>query len=272
MTYYVKTHSSKQDGMIDKRDNGTVLYYRGSDVISYDTEPQSGYTEDATLNPGELTLIKEEPDWVKIHRFILVSNYSKDVAPIDHNYKSGLVTTLFPKREFFHGELQRVCWFADKSFTDLIIEVNIVYTRDPLGFPIERVTTRTWFCEDGTPAPLTKITEKEYAHDPILQLKEGIIRRGNLVTNLTASVMGMMMATIPANAGESELERQGRVVVTGRNFLALYKQEFNNFIDDSNKEVITAITNAQDAWLAYPNPYSPTTTIKDYILFELNSI
>jgi hypothetical protein len=84
--------------------------------------------------------------------------------------------------------------------------------------------------------------------------------------------MGIMMETIPANEGESELERQGRVVLIGRNFLALYKQEFNNFIDDSNKEVITAITNAQDVWLFNPNPYSPTTTIKDYILFELNSV
>jgi hypothetical protein len=263
--------------MVDLRDNPIVakIYYKDStkaEVIAYDTEPQTDFVEDGAFNPLDCIPILEQPSWVKIYRFINVANYGLEEAPIDHNYNSGLITTLYPKREFLHGELQRVCWFADKGFTDLVIEVNINYTRDSLGFPIERTTTRTWYKEDGSAASPTKVTHKEYFNDPILQLKEGVIRRGNLITNLTATVMGLMIATIPALEGENELERQARIVLMGRNFLALYKKEFNNFIDDSNKEVITAVTYAQDFWLDNPNPLAPGTTIRDYIVGELSAI
>jgi len=272
MPFYVKTYASREEGMIDKRDNSRVIFDYEGNTIAYETEPTTGYVEDGAFNPANAVLIEEQPLDCRIYRFIQVNNHDKDIAPIDHNYNTGLTTTLWPKRDFSSGELYRVCWFADQAKTEIVIKVDIVYNRDPLGFPIDRTTTRTWFREDGTEATPTKMTVKEYYADPILQLKEGVTRRGNLRTNLIANVMGMMMAVVPLLSGETEAERQARVVLLGRNFLALYKKEFNDFVDDSNKAIINLVLQAQDFWLELPNPLAPTTTIRDYVIAELSSL
>lgn len=279
MPHYKKVFASREEAMQEKASKSlpnlhqlnaeTIFYQQDLDETYY---PAGDFIEFTYTITDIFEEILEEHDHVKIYRLITVPNYDRNYAPIDHNYNTGLTTTLFPKRDFFHGELQRVRWYADKEQTDLMIDVVITYQRDALGFPIERTTTRTWIREDGSAAMPNKITFKEYHNDAILQLTEGVKRRGNLRTNLIANVMGMMMAIVPALDGETEPERQSRIVLLGRNFLALYKKEFNDFVDDSNKAIITLVTQAQDFWLELPNPLAPTTTIRDYVISELSSI
>jgi hypothetical protein len=133
--------------------------------------------------------------------------------------------------------------------SDLVIVVDIVYDRDSLGFAAKRTTTRTWICEDGTEAAPKKITEKIYSLDSLSQIQEGIQRRRNIVESLQMPVLGSMLATIPAKVQESETERQSRILTSGRRFLAAHKRSFTNFIEDSNKIIITDIQNADDFWL-----------------------
>lgn len=244
-----------------KESNGTYWY----DEKAYSWNSSSNIEEfDTNYVPFD-----PESKFCKIYRFIPESyRYVKNHAPIGHDYKVGLTTTLFPKRYFNKGELYKVEYFSDEAQTDLVVNVDINYTRDALGFATERTTTRTWYREDGTAHPDIKVTKKIYANDTLSQIKEGIKRRGNVVEGLQMPVLGSMLATVAAKSGETEPERQGRILLMGRKFLADYKEEFTNYIQDSNKEILSKITAANDFWLENVIDVNGTT-IRDMILFEL---
>ena len=81
MAYYVKTHASREAGMIDKRDHQVNLYNYNDSVISYGTEPETDYVEDPAFDPQNAVLINENPEDCRIYRFIQVANYSTTEAP-----------------------------------------------------------------------------------------------------------------------------------------------------------------------------------------------
>lgn len=208
--------------------------------------------------------------YCKIYRYVPEDQkHNKTNAPVGHDYITGLTTRLFAKRTLIKGELIKVEWYADEEKTDLVIVVDIVYERDPLGFATRRTTTRTWIREDGTEATPKKVTIKAYSDDMLSQIEEGQRRRGNLVKGIQMPVMGMLIATIPAKSGESEVERQGRIVLLGRKFLSDNKQYFTAFTEDSNREIVEVIEGSTDFWM--DNIIDGNgTTIRQYLLNELN--
>jgi hypothetical protein len=208
--------------------------------------------------------------YCKIYRYIPNANkhYNLNEAPVEHDYKTGLSTNLFPKRFFNKGELYKTEWYADEEFTDLIINVDIVYTRDHIGFPLYRNTTRTWYMENGDPHPTTKITKKIYSNDLTDQINEGIKRRQNLYNGIQMPIVGMMMGSMPPLEGESVKDWQERVLRIGRNFLAQYKEQFTAFIEESNAVIYKVLEESQEKWLDFPNGYGGT--IREYILNQFD--
>lgn len=105
---------------------------------------------------------------VKIFRYV-PDTTGRDlyVAPIDLDYVIGLTTKLHAKRTIVLGEVILVEWYAEydedtDTFSDMVVKVEIVYTRNAMGLPLSRVVTRTWYLEDDTPASPTKVTKKFY--------------------------------------------------------------------------------------------------------------
>lgn len=208
---------------------------------------------------------------VKIYRYVTdVSDYNVFHAPIDLNYNTGLTTTLFAKRLFNQGELQRVEWHSTDELNDIILSVDIVYQRDSVGFATRRTTTRTWYKENGEEALPKKITEKVYSIDPISQIEEGERRRGNLVKSLQMPIIGFLLSTIPPKDGETEIERSSRIILLGRKFLRDNKEYFTAFIEDSNREVSEIIANSTDFWMDNIIDEENGTTIRDYLLNQLD--
>lgn len=207
---------------------------------------------------------------LKIYRYIQNSNdYRLFDVPKGHDYKRGLTDTLFPKEYFNHGEMYKSEYFSDEAQTDLVIRVDILYTRDAMGFATNRTTTRTWILEDGTEHPDTKVTTKVYRMGTLGPIEEGIRRRGNIVKGLQMPILGMMIGTISAKDGESEPERQTRCVMLGRRFLEQHKNSFTMFTEDSNRQIVEDVSEATDFWIdAIVDAQGGT--IREYIIEALN--
>jgi len=227
-----------------------------------------------------LTLTDEVPTDIEEEIIALCSNYRleypkiSDLVTLDLrgkdfrsiNYKTELIKSLHPSRVFSRGELGKVEWFSDSDLTDLILQVEMEYTRDSLGFALHRITTRSWMNKSGNFHINKKVTIKKYSD--LEQIAEGKTRRGNIIDGLQKPILGMMLATVIADDGESETERQTRIIMEGRTFLATHKAKFTLFVEDSNREIYQEILNATEYWL--DNNISETMTIRDYILNELN--
>lgn len=205
-----------------------------------------------------------------------------------HNidYKKELTSSLIPKRTTMQGEVVKVDWYKsldqDGNPTDLVLTVDIVYTRDESGFATYRTTTRTWINEDGSENDDKKITLKYYYINHSEMIDEGTKRRGLLVSNIKLPVLTFMSeALMPLGYTEES------VLLKGRDFLDDYELEFNKFIDNSSsindpanpdfllKSVVVRIRDDQTpAYLEWLDKAPPslggTTTIRQYLMNEFS--
>lgn len=156
-----------------------------------------------------------------------------DFREID--YKTEVDVNLYPKRTFVRGELTLVEWFKNLDqngvFSDLVLKVEMVYVRDPFGFPLTRTTTRTWINNNETENPLQRITYKNYAVSPLAQIEEGLRRRGNIVNSIQLPTMGLMIEALsppPYNL------TQDVILFMGREFLDRFEGEFDRFVKNSS--------------------------------------
>jgi hypothetical protein len=179
-----------------------------------------------------------------------------DFREIDYTI---LLTNLYPKRTFSQGELNLVEWYLEPEFETLVIKVEIVYSRDGFGFVQYRVTTRTWYNDDNSPNPNTKITTKYY--DTITKMAESKRRRENNMFNVQDNTISYMVATIGGNPLD--------VIAQGRAFMDALDVEINLYIKTGNTSLSTAIqNNTTDTWLDNLVP-GEAFTIRDYIVQEL---
>jgi len=209
---------------------------------------------------------------------------SKHFHNID--YKKELTSSLIPKRTTMQGEVVKVDWYKsldqDGNPTDLVLTVDIVYTRDESGFATYRTTTRTWINEDGSENDDRKITAKYYYINHSEMIDEGTKRRGLLVSNIKLPVLTFMSeALMPLGYTEES------VLLKGRDFLDDYELEFNKFIDNSSsindpaspdfllKSVVVRIRDDQTpAYLEWLDKAPPSlggaTTIRQYLMNEFS--
>ena len=200
---------------------------------------------------------------IKIYSF---TDSREPFSEID--YKTGLSIRLHPKKTFIQGELQSVEYYSafdGTTYSDLVLKVDIVYTRDALGFATTRTTTRTWYYTDDTIVDVPKVTIKHY-NDALDRIKEGKRRRANLIDILINNVMGLMLETmIPGQAADATA-----VIQTGRDFMKTHQIDITAFVQESHTDFKDSVTAASDAWLSNtPASIGGSTTIKDYITTEL---
>jgi len=217
---------------------------------------------------------------VKIYRYTPFPPNDPTEAPIDLNYITGLTRKLFPKRFFVQGELQRVEWYADYepttlTFSDLVLVVEIDYTRNALGFAQFRTTTRKWIMEDESIAEPIKSTTKHYTADNVESINEGQRRRGNIVANVMSVVSTHLIVTGPSYPADAAAR-----LAIGSAFAAVHDAARNKFVDASATDLYTDIQLATDSWLSENLAiahngasiilHDPEITVKDWILAELN--
>lgn len=214
----------------------------------------------------------------------LVSQESQKLPYHEMNYKTQINSSLFPKRYFLKGELQKVDWFSDEELNNLVLVVDISYTRDAMGFALERTTTRKWVLSDGDFADFIKITKKKYTTNAIDRIIEGKRRRQNIVDAVQIPVLSFLIEA--ASDPENEYGLQpSTVLLLGRDFLDRFNQDFKKFIDNSStvtdvndpnfglKKVVVNLQNAAsttDQWLNFSPVALGEVTILEYLTNEFS--
>jgi hypothetical protein len=154
--------------------------------------------------------------------------------------------------------------FNGTTYSDLIVKEVHTFTRNIMGFAIYRTTTVSWYNESGLECMDKKIWTKFY--DGLQTIEEGIVRRGNIVKYLQPAILTFLQQTLSQ-------EQLPNILTLGRNFLNDYKTDLDNFVDHSDKTILTTLIQIGVAvahpWTQNMIPGMGTTKIIDYILAEL---
>lgn len=149
------------------------------------------------------------------------------------NYKTELTSNLHPKRTFSKGELIKVEWYSDTDLTDLVLIVDVNYTRGELTLSTERTTTRTWINTDNQENPNKKITLKKYSISPVLMYKEAAVRRSNVIEELKYNLITLLSSDGSKTVAES--------AETGRLIMNSHKTAIDNYIQNYSLDLLTNI-------------------------------
>ncbi len=256
-------------------------------MIKYRVATLEGFVEFANKQDSDLfansvnsvTETIEEPDLViltnvKIHKYIIDTHYpNKTLPPKEHDFLVGLSIKLHEKVTMVKGEVQKkehYVNFNGTTYSDLVVVEDIIYTRNALGFAVSRQTNRKWICEDESVHPDYKTSIKYYSSND--QIEEGITRRSNLVKSIQQPVMGLIAFAWYQNPYAVNTA----VILDGRKFLLEYQQEFNAFINESNKVILDCLSVSTNPryvdvvkwnWIDAMTPYG--ITIRQYITSQL---
>ena len=209
---------------------------------------------------------------------------SKGFSRIIYTGTIDLVNPLFPKRTIIQGEVQKVEWYssydiATDTLSNLVLEVDISYTRDANGMALYRHVTRTWINEDETRTTLDpKI--KYYTINKNDMIDEGIKRRSLLVKSVQIPCLtAITQVLVPLGYSETAS------LLKGRQFMDDMELEFKKFIDNSSsitnpsdpnygkKSIVVAMENENrtevEEWLdGAPPVFGGTMTIRQWLIGE----
>lgn len=230
----------------------------GEDQVVVITIDELSEAQEAAL--GDL-VDEHDPDdpntgaHIKLFRYIENAHDlgSVRIPPRSVDYITGLTRRLFRDETFVQGELQSVDYYAEQAvgsngwptYSDRILREEMVYTRDSLGFAKSRTTTIIWYREDDAPHELTKTLLKPYSL--VESQKEGTTRRGNIISDLSLTVAGVLMQVLPTNATYPDAQAK---IEVGRNFLQEHKIATDMFISAGKRDIVGIVKHAEDAWLA----------------------
>lgn len=157
----------------------------------------------------------------------------KSVHNIDYITEIASGMKLIPKRTVTRGEVTKVEWYktldANQVPTDLVVVVDIAYTRDATGFALFRNTIRTWINRDESEYIDKKITTKFYFVNPSDMITEGYSRRKLLVQSVQIPVLTFMVEVLTPFG-----YNQTSIVLKGRAFMDDYESDFSKFIENSS--------------------------------------
>lgn len=211
------------------------------------------------LNDGSLDCV--------IYDFTTKVTSDKKIPPFDLDFLTSLTIKLHRKQTMIKGEVQTEEYyqsFDGSQYSGLVVKESNTYTRDSLGFALYRTTTVEWVLKNGQMSDKKKVWKKFY--DPLQMIEEGIDRRGNIIKFLQPKILGLLQVSLPAN----EIVN---ILVYGRAFLSDLKNDFENFVNHSDRALYTTL---QDANLLTKHPWLTLTPaalggsrIIDYILAEV---
>jgi hypothetical protein len=180
---------------------------------------------------------------------LLPNSYGIDplVAPVNLDYKTGLTSRLHAKRTIVLGEVTQVEWYQNydgTTFSDLVIKVNILYTRDPMGLAIYRDTTREWYHEDSTLAQPIKSTRKWYlGNDRSMELEK---RAKNALAAQKTAGLGAIVVDQITNHGKTQSEAVAIGIGYADEWFTYFSQQVSNFKETNSRQYWDAIIDLEN--------------------------
>jgi len=215
-------------------------------------------------NPNDLKVVNMAKE-SSVHKHFHTINYTS----ID------LDGDLHPLRYFNFGTLTKIEWFKDVGLLDKVINVDVVYNYNALGFATDRTVTRTWYYEDGTACTDIKVTNKRYDINPQDQLDEAIRRRTNNVRQTDLWLIGAVpsLTSLDPNI---PVYTQLEIKDDGVAFFKKYQSEEALYIGTGSNDLEIAVrdeTDSQWEWFdtdATIIGITGVSDVRDYIIYQLS--
>lgn len=272
-----------------KMPTGHTFSYKQGDLYLHDSFIVTYYPFDINITLQESIGVLSYDDYVatlpklnslycKIYDYVpddRIRGFNLLEAPVNLDYKTGLIRRLHAKNTLVKGELQRTEYFANPDLTDKVLQVDMVYNRDATGFALNRTVTRRWVMKNEEFHPTTKVTYKDYTINPQDQISEGITRRDNLINALQPKVLYFMMQTMAPMPAQ-------QIVLTARTFIDRLEGEITKFIKNSStvvdpaspdlgkKKLYVAFREAPETWLDNKPAALGGATIRQFMMAEIS--
>jgi hypothetical protein len=247
--------------------------YRGTDVVAmYDVDPDAADT--AAIRAAINSHVPSDALHVRLHDFLTEGEHDLFEPPLEVDYITGITGRLHSTNSIVvQGEVRQRSYYADvvldqttnkvTGYENLVVQEDFSYTRDPVGFAVNRTQTISWARKDGTLHPTTKQRVKHY--EDFESLIEGQRRRRLLVDLMAMTLSGWLVATQTQHA-----EVQDRLQM-GREFLRDHKDSFDLFVDVSDAAIVYEVRGDADpdnAWL--DSTWDGTMTVRDWVESQVN--
>jgi hypothetical protein len=214
----------------------------------------------------------------KIYNFVENSkSFDTSTPPISLDFRTSLTKMLHRKSTLVKGECLIEEYYetcsvnaqGTLSYSNLVVSEHHAFIRDPLGFPVMRNSHIHYYDKNGLESPEIKKWTKFY--NTLEKIQEGKTRRGNLVDNLQMPCIGLISIAMTGSPMPS-----AAVILEGRRFLFDYKKEFDAFVDESNREIVSCFNDSSSPRYASANKYSWINsmtpygvTIRQFLISEL---
>lgn len=263
-----------------------VVMKFGDDDIRFTVDDTWDSTDDANLDDFLSSFVDDDPEQKTPKIYDYVKSEAKGKHHHNIDYKKEIIGALIPLRTVSRGEVTKVDWYynlnASMQPENLILTVDINYTRDASGFALNRTTTRTWINRDGSNNVETKITPKFYFINTSDMITEGYRRRKLLVQSIQIPTLTFMTeALVPLGYTPES------VILKGRSFMDDYDSDFNRFVENSStitnpadpdvglKSIVVRIRDESlieyVEWLdKAPPSLGGSTTIRQYLMNEFD--
>jgi hypothetical protein len=185
--------------------------------------------------------------------------------PVDIDFKTGLSSTLYKEVTMLHGAPVSKVYYTDVTgnedgsvtYSSPIVRIDYTFERDEISLAISCTQRFRWYDTEGNISTGYKDTKDFF--NTAEKIAEAEQRRGNIIADLKVKTIGLLMYT--------QQMSQPDATTLGRPFLAQYKQDIYNYVDEANTGFATSVTNASAEtypWLDDMTPYG--VTIRQFIL------
>jgi hypothetical protein len=207
----------------------------------------------------------------KIYELLAEGHPSKgdnERLPADIDFKTGLAVDLFKDVVMVDGAPVSKTYYTDASvdengvvtYSNPIVKIEYTFDRDSISLAKSVTQHFKWYDTEGVLS--TEYKEVKDFLNTAEQMAEAEQRRGNIIADLKVKTIGLLMYT--------EQLSQADAAELGRPFLAAFKNDIYNYIDEANTGFADEVTNASSEtypWLENMTPYS--VTIRQFILNAL---
>lgn len=189
----------------------------------------------------------------------------RGILPVDIDFKTGLSVDLFEEVHMSHGAPVYKQFYTDATsdengvitYSNPIVRIDYTFDRDSISLAKSCTQEFRWYDTNNNLSVECK-TIKDF-YNTVEAMAETELRRRNVINDLKVKTIGLLMYTRQLS--------QADAAQTGRGFLAAYKAEIYNYIDEANTGFADAVTSApvnDYPWLDDMTPYG--VTIRQFIL------
>lgn len=192
--------------------------------------------------------------------------YDFSSAPKSVDYIKDVNLRFARKETFTRGFLTNVEYYESSTtgadnityYSNPILNVNMKYYVNSIGYVSYRETTRKWMKTDGTYSPDTKISIKQY--NGVMSREEAIQRRNNITNQLIIDIVNIVYMNNYLTKTFDEVELMVLPLMD------TLENEFNKYIKGNLQPLIIGISNASNVtypWLDII--VEGSTTLQDFI-------